>query len=125
MAEKEQKYLNQSLLEGLQVFEKFLLALSPFAEYSVQSLSESFAMEYSKMFRIIKTLHHAGFIESSNAGKTYCVSKRILQLPLRYLHALKAEHERIKLLVNSFDFHPEDEPHDGTAIQAQPGKAGE
>lgn len=102
----EEKYINQTLLEGLQVFEKFMTELSPFTAYTVGELSEIFGHEYNKTLRIVRTLQHIGFVQVDESGKKYSISRRVLELPLRYLRALHAEHLKIKTAVETFEIFP-------------------
>lgn len=102
----DEKYINQTLLEGLQVFEKFMTELSPFVTYTIGDLVEIFGHDYNKLMRIVKTLQHAGFVQVDETGKRYAISRRVLELPLRYLRALHEEHLKIKTAVETFEIFP-------------------
>lgn len=106
MAE-DNKYLNQALLDGLLVFEKFLTELSPFVTYSLSELSEQLGYDYNKLMRIVKTLQHVGYVDVDASGKRYAISRKILELPLRYIRALHDEHLKIKTALDTFALLPE------------------
>jgi len=102
--DSSEKYLNQTLLDGLRVLEFFLTDLSPFVFYSIQEIADKLGFEYGKTMRTVKTLQHVGYLRESDRG--YLIGDKILSLPLRYITALKREHERIKDLVLNFNIDP-------------------
>lgn len=102
MKENTKAYLNQSLAEGLSVLDFFISEMNPLIDFSLKELEVKLGMEYGKLNRIVKTLHHAGYLDGDVDGRRFTVSKKLTQLTWKYLQQLKREHQRIAQEVQAF-----------------------
>lgn len=94
-APKTANYINQSLAEGLSVLDFFLAELNPLTDFSLKELEAKLGMDYAKLNRIVKTLHHAGYLDSDVEGRRFSVSKKLTQLTWKYLQKIKHENQRL------------------------------
>lgn len=105
------EYINQTLLEGLQVLDYFIARLHPFDEISINQLKDELGMDYHKTNRMVKTLEHAGYLETDPAGKRYKLSRKLTQITWRYLNRIREEHQRLQAELASFDLTPLENLH--------------
>ncbi len=85
------EYINQTLLEGLQVLDYFIARLHPLDEISITELKDELGIDYHKCLRIVKTLQFAGYLDADAEGKHFTVSRKLTQLTWRYLRKIREE----------------------------------
>lgn len=102
MPQTSDKYINQTLLDGLEIFKQLLEKTTPFQQYSITDLTQFFPeLDYQKLYRTCKTFEKTGFIEEID-GK-FRLSEYIYLLSHRFFKSLEAEHQRIADTINKFN----------------------
>lgn len=96
------KYIIESVSNALNVLKFFMQNLSPARYYSLTELKKEMPEMGDKLFRYLKTLQAAGFIETDQGGKKYKIGHELLYLSHRYMQALAKEHDKIRQEVNQF-----------------------
>jgi len=97
----DDKYIVQSLLDGLLVIKKLMENIAPFDSYTARDIQAMFPdIDYQKMYRTLITLKRAGFVEEHE--KKYSLSMDLYLLSHRYFKALEKEHGKIKDKINQF-----------------------
>ncbi len=101
--ERGASYLIASVIDSCKVIEVMMRELSPHRYYTVTELNKLLP-DYSenKVYRVIKTFEHLGWIEKHPTQKGYKIGHDLLYLSHRYFRTLENEHERIRQEINSF-----------------------
>ncbi|MFQ5627886.1 MAG: hypothetical protein ACE5I1_03930 [bacterium] len=97
------KYIIQSLYDGLVVLKRFLEELQPYQAYSMSELNVVFGIEYGKLNRILKTLQKAGFLDTDSTGKKIRISQDLLSVPYKHLAMIYERTQEIKQQFQTFE----------------------
>ncbi len=89
------KYIIQSLRDGLELIETLVEHSVPLVAYSTAEIAEMTGMDYNKVFRICRTLVALGWMQEDKTGKCFLLSRYFFSLPGYYLQKLKAQHDSI------------------------------
>lgn len=102
MAKADEKNINQSLYDGLELLRMMMSKASGFSGCTIAEIQDWMdGLDYQKAYRILKTAQACGFVESED-NKTWRLGKDLVYLSHRYLQSLAAEHKRIEKMVVEF-----------------------
>ncbi len=103
MSEEKSSYLIDTIIDGATVLKMMMEELSPHRYYTLAELNKRLTQfSENKIYRIIKTLEHIGWVEKHPQQSAYKIGHDLLYLSHRYMRTLEQEHMRIRQEINSF-----------------------